>query len=231
MAAADQNDIFIGVPYRFDAVSPYEGIYYLLKKSFGYPNTTPQGPLLSETTNNFNAYPFVTIDKQYNQVIPLSNQNDFILDPSFSNYGFRSQRFPNGFKTDNTSKRYYSQKYPYIALYSNLVLTPIGNDPVNIPQFSYSQQLTSYAHPLLVNSIPITYDPYNSYTWKLQTSNGVEIDPSDGYWLCDTDSGVITFYDSNTTITQLSSTNIPVFTFYRYEGLIGTTNVATTQDL
>jgi len=220
---------FQNVQYQYDGISPTEGIYFLLKKSLGYPNSRPRGPLISELANNYNSFPFLTISKQYNQEIPASNPNDYILDTSWSNFGYRSVYIP--FRSDTISKRYYSSNYPFIAMYSNLVLTRLIAEAPPFTQFGYGETSPSYGHTLLVNAIPITFDPRKTYAWSLFDSNGVLINPVDGFWLCDTDAGVITFYDSNTSVAQVSSTNLPRFTFYRYEGLIGTTNVASTQDL
>jgi len=233
MSAFVTANTFSNTPYLFDGISPFEGVYFLLKKSFGYPDTIPRGSVTGEVTNNYDAYQFITVGKQYNQPIPPLNPNDFILDPTWSNFGYRS-----GFKifsSDSISRRYYSSKYPYIALYSNLRLTSIANDPPANNRFGYGTSFPSYGHTLLVNAIPITFVnnsiQSNIYRWRLSDSNNTFIDPTDGYWLCDTDSGVITFFDSNTTVRQITNSNPPNFTFYRYEGLIGTTNVASTQDL
>ena len=226
---ADPLLAFSNVQYQYDAISPNEAIYFLLKKSLGYPNTAPHGPLLSELANNYNSFPFLTMTKQYNQLIPASNPNDYILDTSWSNFGYRSVY--TSFRSDTISKRYYSSNYPYIAMYSNLLLTSLRAEGAPFTQFEYDTTYPSYGHQLLVNAIPLTFDPRKTYRWSLFTSNGDVIDPTDGFWLFDTDAGVITFYDSNTTIPQVTNTNLPIFTFYRYEGLIGTTNVATTQDL
>lgn len=220
---------FQNLQYQFDGISPTEAIYFLLKKSLGYPNTRPRGPLTSELANNYNSFPFVTISKQYNQEIPASNPNDYILDTSWSNFGYRSVYIP--FTADTISKRYYSSNYPFIAMYSNLLLTRLIRESAPFTQFGYIETDPSYGHTLLVNAIPLTFDPGKTYPWRLSDSNGNVINPVNGFWLCDTDAGVITFYDSNTTGQQISLNNLPRFTFYRYEGLIGATNVASTQDL
>jgi hypothetical protein len=230
---ASFTSAFLNVPYQYDSISPQEAIYFLLKKSLGYPNTTPHGPLFSEAVNNGNSLPFITLLKQYNQLIPVPNPNDYILDPSWSNFGYTNafKAAPTGFCNDSFSKRYYSSNYPYIAMYSNLLLTNLAPEGAPFSQFGYGTTDPSYGHPLLANAIPITFDPEKTYRWVLQNSNNNIIQDFDGYWLCDTDAGVITFYDSNTLRPQVSRNNLPRFTFYRYEGLIGATNVATTQDL
>ena len=228
---ADSLLAFSNIPYQYDAISPIEAIYFLLKKSFGFPNTTPHGPIRNEAVNNGNSFPSVSMLKQYNQLIPAVNPNDYILDPSWSNFGYKNDFKASGFDNDSVSKRYYSSNYPYIVMYSNLLLTSLTPEGRPFIQFGYDTTYPSYGHPLLANTIPITFDPIKTYNWVLRNSNDTEIEDFDGYWLCDTDAGVITFYDSNTQVPQVTNLNPPNFTFYRYEGLIGTTNVASTQDL
>ena len=254
---APPSAVFATVQYRYDAFSVYEGMNYLFKKAIGYPNTTPQGALLNEMVDNDNSFPFITINKIYNQPIPQSNLpfNNYIFDPSFSNitFKFKTAAFTIPF-SDPHGKRYYSSNYPYIAYYSNILLETIGTDTgevntggaVNTIKYN-DEQVVSYGHPLLVNAIPVTYAPYNngtpgSYTTILLTSNigsQVRIFPKNGYWLLDTDSGLVTFYDSNTTIKlgavygadgNIIGYNRPRISFYRYEGIMGSTNVANTQD-
>ena len=225
--AASSTGVFATANYRYDAISAQEGINYLLKKSIGLPNTTPQGPLLTESA--VNSLPFLYNTKLYAQTIPIPNPNDFtIRDTKFSNFGYRFLSRP--CINDTLSARYISSNYPYIGFYSNLLLSYGGFDQTNN---NYSNIDISFGHPLLINSISKYFDSTYSYSWNMSTSNMLSnILNDDGWWLCDTDSGVITFYDSNTTVSQLSRTNPPRFTFYRYEGLIGANvNIASTQDL
>lgn len=226
---ASATGSFASLIYRYDSITPAEGISYLLKKSLGIANTKPHGSLLSEAS--ITSYPFIFNTKQYAQTIPLPLPGDFVIDPKFSNFGYTIE---NGTTciNDITSTRFYSQSYPYIALYNNVLLTAVSLDPIANSVYNGTTSYSSYSHPLLKQSISKYFDPNANYPWTLTTSNGVTIDTADGYWLCDTDSGVITLYDSNTTVSQLSRTNPPRFTFYRYEGLIGANvNIVSTQDL
>ena len=253
--AAPQDGIFKTLQSRYDAISVYEGMNYLFKKSIGCPNYFPQGPLYAEIVENYNSFPFINKNKIYNQDIPQSNLplNNYIEDPTFSNVIFKFQS-PNYIVTPDTkAKRYYCSNYPYIVYYSNVLLTNMPD--YSIPNvYSAIAQTVAFSHPLLVNAIPVTAVPYDngqpgSYSVTLLTSNignQTVINPLDGYWLVDTDSGVLTLYDSNTTvklgtqydaqnqvITDVTGQNIynlPRISFYRYEGLIGSTNVANTQD-
>jgi len=240
---APQDGAFATLPYRYDAIGINEAMNYLFKKSIGYPNTKPQSSLYSEFVQNYDSFSFISKNKLYNQTIPLSNLplNTYILDPKFSNVNYTSPGI--NFINDLQSKRYYSSNYPWIAYYSNVLLTNIANDSSSA---SYTLQTVSYGHPLLVNAIPITFSPYpapGNYTITLLTSNigsQTVISPTDGYWLVDTDSGIVTIYDSNTTVQQLgvqltaggaiTGYKLPRISFFRYEGLIGSTNVANTQD-
>lgn len=250
--AASEDGAFALLQYRYDALNVNEAMNYLFKKSIGYPNTLPQGSIFNELVGDYNSFPFINKNKLYNQTVPNSNLpfNNYILDPIFSNINFR---FPNGnppIRNDLESRRYYCSNYPYIAYYSNLLLTPIAN--ANAIPYN-TLQTVAFGHPLLVNSIPATYAPYNNntpgaYSVNLLTSNIANqqiISKNDGYWLIDTDTGLLTLYDSNTNIKlgiQLDNDNQPIIvagqlvynlpriSFYRYEGLIDSTNVANTQD-
>jgi len=255
MTAALQDGAFKILQYRYDAINANEGINYLFKKSLGYPNTKPQGGFYGELVDNYNSFPFINKNKLYNQNIPQSNPpfNNYILDPTFSNIIFRFQTNSFNVIPDTNGKRYYSSNYPYIAYYSNILLTNLTDHRVLGSPYN-TLQTVSFSHPLLVNSIPVTFVPYDngqpgSYSLTLLTSN-IEnqqvIDKENGYWLVDTDSGILTLYDSNTSIRigRLYDVNnqpvldgngniiynLPRISFYRYEGLIGSTNVANTQD-
>ena len=255
---APSSGAFATLQYRYDAFSVNEGMNYLFKKSIGYPNTLPQGSLYSELLDNYNSFQFITQNKIYNQVISQSNLpfNNYILDPLFSNvtFAFQSPTIKDQYTPDYKGKRYYCSNYPHIAYYSNILLSYIAeNNGGSV--YPNRRQVVSYGHPLLVNAIPVTFAPYNnnepgSYSINLLTSNLDSqqiISEVDGYWLVDTDSGILTLYDSNTTVPlgiQYNPAtgqpikdaanniiyNLPRISFYRYEGIIGSTNVANTQD-
>jgi hypothetical protein len=252
---ANQDGIFDTLQSRYDAISVYEAMNYLFKKSIGYPNYFPQGPLYGEIVTNYNSFPFINKNKIYNQPIPQSNLpfNNYIEDPTFSNITFRFQKPSFSVRPDRNAKRYYSSNYPYIVYYSNVLLTNVAD--YGIPSiYGDINQTVAFSHPLLVNSIPVTQSPYDNgqpgaYSVTLLTSNignQSNISQLDGYWLVDTDSGVLTLYDSNTNVKlgiqyddedQVIRSgdgnivyNLPRISFYRYEGLIGSTDVASTQN-
>jgi hypothetical protein len=136
---------------------------------------------------------------------------------------------------DDLSAKYISNEYPYIAYYSNLLLTyiPAGTSV-------YSNLDVAYGHPLLQNAISEYYDSsYVTTLYSKQRTNGqfIKLEKTDGYWAVDTDGGIVTFYDSNTRTAiglsqkQVSRSNPPRISFYRYEGLFGEANILEGQDL
>jgi hypothetical protein len=248
---APQDGAFTNILYRYDAINVNEAMNYLFKKSIGRPNTLPQGSLYGEIPDSYNSFPFINTNKMYNQPVPQSNLpfNNYILDPTFSNVNFKFPSTAIVVRNDLVSKRYYSSTYPYIAYYSNLLLSKVADDPGLHPNYMGIQNTVSYGHPLLVNAIPITYAPYinntpGSYSVNLLTSNigsQTVIAQNNGYWLVDTDSGILTVYDVFRPPVQLGPVigpsgnptgeyRLPRISFYRYEGLIGSTNVANAQD-
>ena len=91
----------------------------------------------------------------------------------------------------------------------------------------------------LRNSIPFTFDPYGSYTTLLYRYDNVlqtytEVFNSEGDWIVDHDSGVLTFYDAmNNNIStnqHISKTNPPYISFYKYAGNIGLYPLVFTQN-
>ena len=248
--AAPQDGAFENLLYRYDAINVNEAMNYLFKKAIGRPNTLPQGSLYGEIPDSYNSFPFININKIYNQSIPQSNLpfNNYILDPTFSNVNFKFPSSAIVVTNDLQSQRYYSSNYPHIAYYSNLLLSKVADDPGINEEAYTSTETVSYGHPLLVNAIPITLVPYTngaagSYSMSGLTSNiGAQtvISPTNGYWLVDTDSGILTVYDQfrglqlgpilDSTGATTGEYRLPRISFYRYEGLIGSTNVANTQD-
>jgi hypothetical protein len=229
-----------------DAIDVPEYLYLLSKKFFGFVNTVPDLIYYSEDTPSFqfetpNGFPFLQQKKLYSQIVPYSNPmvdtntyalkpNSLIYDPSFSNYNyFYFNTFMNN---DSMSKKYISKEYPYIAFYSNLLLT--GIDTVSrYSKTLYSNFNTAYVHPLLQNAISKNYD--GSYDYRLNYSNGTrQILQNNGYWLVDTDAGSVNFYDSNSFVAgvnyQVNSNNPPRISFFRYEGLFGEASILQGQD-
>lgn len=220
-----------------------EMLYAFQKKMIGVANIVIDSSYLSINyganylTTTPNAFMRTHQNNLYAQYVPLKNpitiitndeNNFFIVDSNtmheiqWSNYGYTY--FGRFMSNDNISKKYISCNYPYIAYYKNLLLTAIG---VGISQ-SYKELDTTYTHPLLQNAISTYYD--SSYFTQVTSSN-IVVDKTNGWWTLDTDAGVLTFYDKNYYIPQVSRTNPPRISFFRYEGLVGEANILQGQDL
>lgn len=225
-----------------DTLNVPEMLFLMQKKFFGIPNTVPDQIYTSEFRPNArakitNSFPYIHQTKIYSQYVPNSNPignyssqflvNKATIDLSFvnCNYSF----FLTNMCNDTQSSKWISKDYPYICYYSNLLLSPIANNLDRYDRTLYSNFTTTYGHPTLVNSISRYYD--FSYITKLYQNNGTTpIDPSDGFWLLDNDTGLVVFYDSNNTTSQVNSDNLPRISFYRYEGLFGEANILSGQD-
>ena len=226
-----------------DAINIPEMMYSLTKKGLGIPNTTPDALYTFEPYPNYyantpNAFPFIHQVKMYSQTVPLVNPmvntygiftpSNTTQDTSFvnSNYIFFSVPMSN----DMNSSRWLSKDYPYICYYSNVLLTNFTTNQYTFNNTLYSNYPTTFGHPLLVNSISGRYDV--SYLPTLFANNGINYySESDGYWQLDNDTGIVMFFDSNTTQAQVTARNAPRMSFYRYEGLFGEANITQGQYL
>jgi len=218
-----------------------ELLYAVQKKNLGVANVVIDASYLSiNYGGNYassapNAFIRTHQNNLYAQYVPLQNpinainidDNNFIIVDSktiqkvnWSNYGYFC--FGETMSNDNISQKYISYNYPYIAYYKDLLLTAIG---VDLSQ-TYTELDTTYTHPLLQNAISSYYD--SSYFNELGLSN-ILVANINGSWILDTDAGVITFYDKS--IPQVSRTNPPRISFFRYEGLFGEANILQGQDL
>ena len=234
-----------------DAIDIPEMMYLIQKKFLGYPNTVPDilypAELLPSVSSNIpNSFPFLHQTKLYSQFVPKLNQmyaGITYTAPTYSyitlssNYGQDTTFINSNFVflgcnliPDMNASRYYSCNYPYIAFYSNLLISPLVYNKGRNPATLYSNFCTTYGHPLLINSISSKYDL--TYPTILYTNNNSnQINPNDGYWLLDNDSGLLVFYDLNTTVPQVTASNPPRISFFRYEGLFGEASVTQGQYL
>jgi hypothetical protein len=71
---------------------------------------------------------------------------------------------------------------------------------------------------VLQDAIPFNQDPAGSYLIHIYKSDGSEIPFGSGQWIVDCEAGVLTFY---TTITGVSSSQLPTISFFRYVGAKG----------
>ena len=210
-----------------DSVNPSEMINYIFKKQFGLPNIF-KTDLYSEEGNDISSYKPTTTDLLFSQYIPPNPPRDLIRVP-FCNI--------NIFSNLPGQAKFISSNYPYLGFYSNIFMNPIGASGSNA--FAVS---TGLSNILTKNCIPFTYGingtnstAGNNYktTIKITASNGTTNlnfgTISGGSWLFDTDSGIVTFYDTPTAAT-VNRTTPPRISFWRYEGLIGNNTIMNIAD-
>ena len=186
-----------------------------------------------------NAFSHVHQTKIFSQIVPVFNKyyysNLSVLQKvnEWSNYNYYA--FNTTMSNDSESSKYILPDYPYIVYYDKLLLTCIGYDDNN---GLYSELDTSYTHPLLQGLISDSYDITYSYFLlgidKDSSTKSLIIEKNNGSWILDNDAGVLTFYDridTATTVKQVSRSNAPRISFYRYEGLYGEANILNGQDL
>jgi len=211
-----------------DGVDPTEILNFLFKKSLGIPNTRPHGDFTSELYT-WNSILNVDNKTLYSQKIPYDASDiGRLIQVPFSNIGY-----PNDFLTsfiDSLSSKYISSNYPYIALYSNVLMVPTDNGNSNT-FFCGNTNNQSFINntSFSKNAIPYYYGDGLIYNHIVYLCNGIfplsPLNAQDGgSWILDTDSGVITFYD---TVTNgiIDNSNPPRITFWRYEGLTGNSGI------
>ena len=73
----------------------------------------------------------------------------------------------------------------------------------------------SFHHSLLQDSIPYNYDFKGTYSYQLYKNDNSIINFTEGDWIVDNESGILSFYD---TINGIDQNNPPKITFYKYTG-------------
>ena len=220
--------------YGNDGVDPTQIINLVFKKNFGIPNAKPYTQYFDDlfTTNSF----IQTFqNQQYSQFVPSAPPTDLIKDVTFIPfYPDISGVYPD-ISGSLSQERFYSAQYPYLAYYTNNITASTN------PDYNYSFYIESNGYILTRNAIPMFYGlnksnfelgtTYFNQT-RLYTSDGSEPvlfgTPGYGQWLFDTDSGIITFYD--TPPYGIGPSSPPVISFWRYEGLIGNSGINTIVD-
>jgi len=180
-----------------------EKVNYLFKKSIGLANTLIAGEYVSENANasRWTIYSSQMFQQPIPTTAPTDLQSNITSDPKIL------------YKSN-------SIQYPYIAKYS-VLMTP-----------AFSGSTEAYLSPLLKNGISEQFDPSGEYRYKLfATSNGncnvlLNVLNTNGDWVADPDSGIVTFYNYTglslgTGGYTINATRPPVITFFRYEGAIG----------
>jgi len=198
------------------------------------PNDVTYGGNIDFSTPN--AFPYIHQTKIFSQIVPLPNPSSIdslIKVEDWSNYNYFA--FNTTMSNDSQSSKYILPDYPYIAYYDKLLLTCIGYDNNN---GLYSSLDTTYTHPLLQGSISDSYDiSYIYFLYGIDKDNPINniiINKNNVSWILDHDAGVLTFYDiidPATGIIQVSRSNAPRISFYRYEGLYGEARILSGQDL
>jgi len=219
------NDTIIGdyiVQRRYDGINATEMLNYIFKKQFGIPNAYPYNTYDDDTLQRVSAINNSTLDKQYSQYIPYQPPTDKIQDTTFDNS-----------KYGNTGERYISSNYPYMAYYTNMQMSYISDYSFFVG-YNNDDGTTFY---LTQNAIsPFygrdpTFDPQTYFKELLvydSAGNPLEFGiPSAGNWILDCDSGILTFYDDTPNVT---ATNPPIISFWRYEGLIGNNTIMNVKD-
>lgn len=183
--------------------SDTEKVNYLFKKSIGLANTLIAGEYVSE---NANASRWTIYSSQmFQQPIPTTAPTDL-----------------QSVSTSDPKILYKSNsiQYPYIAKYSVLMS----------PAFFGSTE--AYSNTYLKYAISEQFDDSGAYRYKLfATSNGncnvlLNVLNTNGDWVADPDSGIVTFYNYTGLSLgggdyTINATRPPVMTFFRYEGAIG----------
>jgi hypothetical protein len=218
----------MGTNCNADTIDPTEIINYIFKKQIGYANTSKLGIYFSEG-NNYNSYKPTTTDLLFSQYIPQIPPTD-LIQVSFCNI--------NPYSNLSGQAKYISSNYPYLAFYSNVFMNPATTGILS-NSFTVSTY-PQFQNILTKNAIPYSYgvkseNGTNNYkaTVKLFASNGITSIPfgatNGGYWIFDTDSGIVTFYDTPTVAT-INRTTPPRISFWRYEGLIGNNTIMNIAD-
>ena len=102
---------------------------------------------------------------------------------------------------------YHDTEYPTVVKYVHLKLRPLEEN-----RFSYS-------HPLLKDIIPAS--THSTYRYHLYDSEGREIGPTEGNWILDSDTGILSFYNYETLTTEVTVRKAPTLTCYVYSGRRG----------
>ena len=229
------NAIFT-IQRRNDGINATEMLNYMFKKQFGIPNALPYINYAYDEPTIITAINNSTLDKQYSQNIPYLPPTDKIEDSNFNtNEIYNSE-----------SKRFISQKYPYMVYYENITMTQlsdiafyVGYDDDNndtVIRINLSQKAISqfYGRDANFDDGDLYYGQLKVYGKISNTTNYSELSfgiKESGNWLLDCDTGILTFYDNiGKTNIIVNGNNPPRISFWRYEGLIGNNTVMSVAD-
>lgn len=190
-------------------ITEKDKINYLFKKSFNMPSTDKDARFFQE--KYYNAKPNILASQIWNESdqIPNSAPTD-LVNLTDSDVGDDNNNIVNNFSGKTSSTNNKVKKYIKIQLESANII----ND------YSFKAPIDPTHGNVLKNIIPFNHDPYGSYFYRIYKSNGEPINFDYGDWILDADSGVLTFYNLNST-TGIDKNNPPRITFYRYIGSTG----------
>jgi len=209
-----------------DGINPTEVINYLFKKQLGFANTSKIAPYNNESLF-YNSYNPTTTNLLFSQFIPPIPPKDLIVVP-FCNV--------NTYARISGQVKYISSNYPYLAYYSNVFMNRATSTSPNSYTICCNNPNGNYSNFLIKNAIPYSYGIRNSYKNEIiiSTSNLLNIaftGSNDGSWIFDTDSGVLTFYDTPSRPGILvNPITPPRISFWHYEGLIGNNTIMNIAD-
>jgi len=207
-----------------DGIDPAEILNFLFKKNFGVPNVYPYIGYDGDRPGVFNSTKITNNTNLNVQIIPNLNENIPITQVNnWINTGWTYS------STDDYGAKYTSDEYPYLAYYSNILMKSAG---LNTNSYFCGNGQTDQivATNFSKNAIPNNFGDYYFYRHILTTSNGISLENANngtgGSWLLDTDSGVLTFYDTITVPDAIVNRDTPPrISYWRYEGLTGNANI------
>lgn len=215
--------------------STQEKANLLFKKYLGKPSILDDRPFFQEPNRGYiGSFPAVLAEQIWSETIPTVAPPELVslTDSSFDDNGnVMAGSYAGKTSNDGLVKRYI--KVP-------LVLALGANDrayeayQTNVPSHpnGYADGITlgntgtgSYSK-ITQDIIPFNYDVLGSYNVQLYKKTGVEIPfgETGGDWIPDKESGIVTFYEYEN-ITGVNATNPPLFSFYRYVGNKGLSNI------
>ena len=216
--------------------STQEKANLLFKKYLGKPSVLDDRPFFQEPNRGTvgASFPAVLSSQIWSQEIQsiappeLSSLTETSLD---DNGNIMKGSYAGKTSNDGIIKRYIkvplvvalgANNKAYEAYQSNVTSHPNGYaDGVTSDDYgsgSYSK--------ITQDMIPFNFDIFGSYNVKLYKNDGTEIPfgETGGEWIPDKESGIITFYEYDN-ITNVTAISPPLFSFYRYVGDKGLSNI------
>ena len=217
--------------------STQEKANLLFKKYLGKPSILDDRPFFQEPNRGSvgASFPAVLSGQIWSQDIPsvapseLSSLTESSLD---DNGNVMAGSYAGKTSNDGIIKRYI--KVPLVlALGANDKAYEASQTTVTSHPNGYADGTTvgdtgsgSYSK-VTQDMVPFNFDILGSYNVQLYKSDGTEIPfgETGGDWIPDKESGIITFYEHDN-VTGVNAANPPLFSFYRYVGDKGLSNIS-----